>query len=197
MPELALPTIAVHASFLEAMTEFHTEGRGAEGDDSVLGRDLRTKGAAWRDPSAFAAYVEWLHADRLEETYRAAGWVPCTTWWWIDGTTYLGRIALRHRLTAKLHEAGGHIGYDVRPSARRRGHATAMLHRGLVEAATLGITEVLLTCDHDNVGSRCVIETCGGRLDDRRDDKLRYWIATPLSLSRGAVGSPRGVSPAK
>jgi predicted acetyltransferase len=178
MPVLALPTVAAHASFLEAMAEFRGEGRGNAGDDTMIGRDLRAFGDTWHEPAVFATYVARLHADRLEDTPRPAGWVPCTTWWWLEGEVFLARIALRHRLTEGLLETGGHIGYDVRPSARRRGHATAMLRVVLPETAALGIADALLTCDQDNLGSRRVIETCGGRLEDQRGRKLRYWIAT-------------------
>jgi hypothetical protein len=41
--------------------------------------------------------------------------VPMTTLWWVDGERFLGRLAIRHRLTPALEKAGGHIGYDVRP----------------------------------------------------------------------------------
>lgn len=104
--------------------------------------------------------------------------MPCTTLWYVDGTAYLGRVAIRHRLTPALLAVSGHIGYDVRPSARRRGHATAMLRQALPVAAELGIDSALVTCDWDNVGSRTIIERCGGRFEDRREHKLRYWIAT-------------------
>jgi predicted acetyltransferase len=181
MPELVLPTVDVHASFLEAMSEFTAEGRGGASDDSMIGRDLRELGATWHEPGVFAGYVARLCADRHEDTPRPPTWVPCTTWWWLDGACYLGRIALRHRLNEVLRDAGGHIGYDVRPSARRRGHATAMLRGAVAEAAARGIADALLTCDCDNLGSRRVIETCGGRLEDQRGRKLRYWIATALS----------------
>jgi predicted acetyltransferase len=180
VPSLEMPTIDAHASFLEAMTELRAEGRGDVADDSMMGRELRELGATWHDRAVFSSYVERLRADRLEETPRAEGWVPCTTWWWVEGTTFLGRIALRHRLTGYLLNAGGHIGYDVRPSARRRGHATAMLRAVLPFAKGMGIDRVLLTCEHDNVGSTRVIETCGGILEDRRGGKLRYWIATSV-----------------
>ena len=102
--------------------------------------------------------------------------MPCTTWWWVDGRSWLGRIAVRHRLTPALLELGGHIGYDVRPSARRRGHATAMLHAVLPHAVALGIGRVLVTCDVDNAPSQRVIEANGGRFEDERAGKLRYWI---------------------
>jgi predicted acetyltransferase len=73
---------------------------------------------------------------------------------------------------------GGHIGYDVRPSARQRGHATAMLAAALPVARGLGIDRVLVTCDDDNIASRKVIEASGGVLEDQRGDKLRYWVPT-------------------
>jgi predicted acetyltransferase len=75
-----------------------------------------------------------------------------------------------------LRDYGGHIGYDVRPSARRRGHATAMLRQALPWCIELGIDPVLVTCDVDNVASRKVIENGGGMFEDQRDGKLRYWV---------------------
>nr|WP_255671798.1 GNAT family N-acetyltransferase [Glycomyces amatae] len=106
------------------------------------------------------------------------GFVPSTTHWWAEGDAYLGRINIRHRLNDHLREVGGHIGYDVRPSARRRGHATAMLAAALPRAAALGIEKALVTCDTDNTASRKVIEHNGGVLEDRRGRKLRYWVPT-------------------
>jgi predicted acetyltransferase len=37
---------------------------------------------------------------------------------------------------------------------------------------------VLVTCDDDNVASRRVIEANGGRLEDVRGHKLRFWVPT-------------------
>jgi predicted acetyltransferase len=104
--------------------------------------------------------------------------VPCTTLWWVDGDDYLGRLAIRHRLTDFLREVGGHIGYDVRPSRRREGHASAMLQQSLPWARELGIDRALVTCDLDNVGSIRVIENAGGELEDVRGNKRRYWVPT-------------------
>lgn len=73
---------------------------------------------------------------------------------------------------------GGHIGYDVRRSRRRAGHATAMLAATLPVAHRLGIDPALVTCDADNVGSRRVIEANGGVLEDERNGKLRFWLPT-------------------
>lgn len=178
MPELVVPTTVVHESFVVAMKEFAAEGRGDLADSSSIGRDIRERANGWSDAASFAQYVDAVVAESLPDSPRPGGHVPMTTLWWVDGGVYLARIAIRHRLTAWLLEQGGHIGYDVRPSARRQGHATAMLRAALPIAAGLGIPNALITCDYDNVGSRKVIEACGGVFEDRRADKLRYWLPT-------------------
>ncbi|MDL4813500.1 GNAT family N-acetyltransferase [Actinomadura opuntiae] len=179
MPELVPPTTRVHASFLAAMAEFRDEGRGDPDDRSQIGRDLRELGIEGLTvPDAFAAYVARLNAEPLPETPRPDGFVPSTTFWLVDGPEFLGRIQLRHRLTEWLRDVGGHIGYDVRKSARRRGHASRMLRETLQYAHGLGIDPALVTCDVDNLGSRKVIEACGGVLEDVRAGKRRYWIPT-------------------
>lgn len=178
MAELSVPTVRVAGSFLEAMKEFAAEGRGGPDDDTMIGAEIRQWLGRWGSPEGFAAYVAALRAQSGEETPRPAGWVPCTTWWWVDGPGYLGRVALRHRLTGRLRETGGHIGYDVRPSARRRGHATAMLAAVLPRARAMGIDPVLVTCDVGNLASRTVIQANGGVLEDERHGKLRFWVPT-------------------
>ncbi|MFD8702811.1 GNAT family N-acetyltransferase [Kitasatospora sp. NPDC059648] len=92
----------------------------------------------------------------------------------------MGRLAIRHRLTPKLERVGGHIGYDVRPGARRRGHATAMLAAALPVAAALGVSKALLTCDETNTASRRVIEAHGGLLVAADGRKLRYLVPTAV-----------------
>lgn len=176
MPHLAVPTVDVRDSFLAAMAEFRAEGRGAADDNSSIGVDLR---GGRLDPAyGFDRYVGELRADSLPSTPRPPNRVACTTLWWVEGDEYLGRIAIRHELTEWLREYGGHIGYDVRPTARLRGHATAMLRAALPVAHELGIEQALVTCDDTNVGSRRVIENCGGRFEDQRGAKLRFWVPT-------------------
>ena len=181
MAQLILPTPAVHASFLAAMAEFEAEGRGGPNDDTMLGTQMRENAARWGTPAGFEAFVRWLREQALEDSPRPEGYVPSTTLWWVDGAEYIGRLAIRHRLTARLLEAGGHLGYDVRPSARRRGHATAMLRAALPVAYDLGIEKALVTCNVDNVASIRVIEANGGVREDRRGNKFRYWMVTRRS----------------
>jgi predicted acetyltransferase len=176
MPDLVRPTTAVHASFAAAMAEFRDEGRGGPDDRSQIGRDLRELGDRLADPDVFAAYVDRVNSEPLPETPRPIGFVPSTTFWLVDGPEYLGRIQVRHELTQWLRDVGGHIGYDVRVSARRRGYATLMLREVLPYARGIGIDPALVTCDEDNIGSRKVIEACGGVLEDVRNGKRRYWV---------------------
>jgi predicted acetyltransferase len=89
--------------------------------DCLLFQDFDVNGCVRWNACRTARYVAAVRADGLEETPRKPGWVPQTTLWWVDGTEYLGRVGIRHRLTPALRERGGHIGYDIRPTARRRG----------------------------------------------------------------------------
>ena len=178
MAQLIGPAARVHASFLVAMAEFQAEGRGGPGDMTMIGREIRGFGDRWTDPAGFAAYAERLRADASEDSPRPAGQVPATSLWWAEGDEYLGRVTIRHRLTPRLRAFGGNIGYDIRPSARRHGHATAMLAAALPVARELGIASALIMCDVANIGSRKVIEANGGVLEGERDGRLRFWTPT-------------------
>jgi predicted acetyltransferase len=117
------------------------------------------------------------------------GYVPDNTYWLVCGGRVIGTSRLRHRLTEKLEYEDGHIGYDIRPSERRKGYATRLLAMTLERAKGLGLSRVLVTCDSDNIASARVIEKNCGRLEDKRISrqtgklKLRYWIE--LSGKRG------------
>ncbi len=138
VPTLIAPREDMRRSFAEAMDEFRAEGRGSADDSSAIGDYLRTRAAEWSSDEAFSLFAASIRADALEQTPRPEGYVPATEFWWVDGETFLGRITIRHRLTPHLLEVGGHIGYDVRPSARRRGHATEMLRQTLADRSPDG-----------------------------------------------------------
>ena len=137
----------------------------------------------WKD-QAWAAYLDSLEAERHGRALPE-GWVPSTFLVAeVDGQL-VGRVSVRHRLNEHLAEVGGHIGYCVRPGARRRGYATQILRGSLSIARDLGLERVLVTCDDDNVGSATIIERGGGVLDtvisgrDGGPPKRRYWIPVP------------------
>jgi predicted acetyltransferase len=133
------------------------------------------------DRSDFPQYVKRLN-DFSTGIGLQPGFVEHTTYWLVEhDKVLLGVSNLRHRLTPALQTKGGHIGFGVRPSQRQRGHATRLLALTLLEARSLGIDRVLLTCDKDNAASARVILRNGGILDTETtgsDDHttLRYWI---------------------
>jgi predicted acetyltransferase len=186
---LRRPDVHLVPSYLDAHDEFlelgegHRDGDGVwveEPDDGGYPGERFTR-EELETPEGAERFVAWRLARSREDAPRPTGHVPCTFFWVVDDADpsyYLGSISVRHRLTPYLLEVGGHIGYSVRPTARRRGVATAALRAVLPEAARLGADPVLVTCDDDNVGSARVIEANGGVLEDVRAGKRRYWVAT-------------------
>ncbi|WP_202876020.1 GNAT family N-acetyltransferase [Kribbella sp. VKM Ac-2566] len=130
------------------------------------------------DPTEFVRLVERLQADAWPETVLPPGIVHQTVLWFVEAGEWFGRLSIRHHLTPALTEVGGHVGYVVRPSARRRGYATRMLAESLPIAAGLGVNPALLTCSADNVASHEVIEAVGGQLIDTRHGRLRFRVPT-------------------
>ncbi|OFI49329.1 hypothetical protein BG261_01740 [Floricoccus tropicus] len=106
----------------------------------------------------------------------------------------IGLINLRLELNDYLLNFGGHIGYSVLPSERKKGYAKEMLGLVVDEARKEGLSKVLITCDENNIGSRKTIEANGGVLEDVRYDPhdnentCRYWIDTdPVVLVKPSL----------
>lgn len=171
MPELIRPDIGLHASFLAALGEEREPGETMSAAYLFAGDP-----AALADSDAFAGYVRRLLADADEATPRPKHFVPGTTLWWVEGATFLGRVGIRHRLNDRLRTGGGHLGYWIRPSARRQGHARAAFLAGLAVAQRLGIDPALVTCDDDNLASRRIIEGAGGIFEQQIGDRRLYWV---------------------
>ena len=73
----------------------------------------------------------------------------------------------RHRLSSRSLREGGHIGYEVPPLRRGRGYGKLFLRLALARAMTKGLTRILITCNEENEGSRRIIESAGGKLENR------------------------------
>jgi len=131
----------------------------------------------------FDWFVQALLDCRSEAGVRKHGddLVPMDVFWLVNDQEYIGRISIRHYLNKELRSIGGHIGYDIRPSQRKKGFGSMIMLLGLKEAKKKGFNKVLVTCDETNIGSRKIIERFDGQFEGKHTDglkvpKLRYWI---------------------
>lgn len=109
--------------------------------------------------------------------------VPQTDLWLVDGEKFLGISSVRHQLNDFLMQRGGHIGYAIRATERKKGYGKLILKLTLAYVkSTLGLEKALVTCHDQNIGSIRIIENNGGILQDTVPiaglaiPERRYWI---------------------
>lgn len=131
-------------------------------------------------------YDEWLL--KLEKSLDIAnipeGKVPGNTYFFIrtEDSKIIGMITIRHKLNEALFNRGGHIGYSIRPTERKKGYGTFMLKLALEKCRELNLSRVLITCDKINVASAKVIQNNNGILENEvfneafSETTQRYWI---------------------
>lgn len=128
---------------------------------------------ALRDFDQYLRKVDAYTKPRRDQPER----VPQSEFWFEDDGGIVGVVRVRHWLTEALRSKGGHIGYAIPPSMRRKRYGTRLLALGLVEAKRLGINPARVTVDAGNIGSIKVIEANGGKLDGSAPDPhRRYWV---------------------
>ena len=164
--KLIKPTTNLKTEYLEMLEDWKKK------DDKLVPFSLKY------DTSDFKKFIE---VNKNFEINSEKGFVCHSTFWLInEENKIVGTSNIRHSLNDNLLIEGGHIGYGIRPTQRRKGYATKILELSLKEAKRLGIKKALLTCNKDNIGSAKVIIKNGGifRKEQLVNGKLSlsYWI---------------------
>ncbi|MGK0534280.1 GNAT family N-acetyltransferase [Bacillus sp. 'calajunan'] len=166
---LLTPTIDLQEEYLDFYNEWKDSG------------ETMIPWVISKDPSNFPAMIQEL-LDAHNGINLPESWVPDSTYWLVtDENKIVGAVNIRHSLTEHLFNAGGHIGYGIRPSERRKGYATKLLELSLEKTKELNITKALVVCDEVNTASKKTILHNGGLRDDdfiEEDGNVvrRFWI---------------------
>lgn len=138
--------------------------------------------------NSFEEYFNGLEISKhIDEIYPA--YANQTTYVLADDSNHIyGLINLRHELKGKLMEVGGHIGYGIRPSERKKGYATLQLKLILDKLKELNINQALITCRENNIASKKTMEKFIGKKDTLVPSnhegimEYRYWIDVNKNL---------------
>lgn len=101
----------------------------------------------------------------------------------------IGMVTINLELNRSLWDFGGHIGYSIRPSERKKGYNKVNLYLALLVCAKRGLDVVLLVCSKKNLGSSKTIRALGGRMiceyynSEKNDIIQNYIIDVKASLS--------------
>ena len=155
--KMVFPNMNYKDKAIDYIKEFYTYGSEIHGSGS-LDRLLKE-----------ATYEEWLQKvlNDIDIANIPDSKVPAITYFFVreEDDKIVGMTNIRLALNDFLRREGGHIGYSVRPTERRKHYATLMLGEALKVCKTIGIKDVIITCDKANIASSGVIKNCEGELE--------------------------------
>ncbi len=127
MPKESLELIQPAASYREEFVAYCQEFQAA--GEPFVHEQL---------PEAQADFAALLRKweDGSKGVNLPKGHVPCSVYWLVRNGRIVATARLRSRLNEELTHEGGHIGYEVRPSERRKGYATLLLAMMLQKVQT-------------------------------------------------------------
>lgn len=168
MLKLVKPSLEIEQSYIDYILEWENSA------------EKIVPYASRRDGLDFMKLLDRWEVETTEDAFKK-GFVPATLYFLVDESMrILGAIHIRHILNDYLLSKGGHIGYGVRPSVRKKGYATRMLSLALPIAKSIGINKVLITCSKSNHASAKTIINNGGVLENEVQEgeevTQRYWI---------------------
>ena len=123
------------------------------------------------------------YEDKIKELDNASNgildnpaFVPYTCYVFIKENKIVGVGSVRHYLNEYLEKFGGHIGYSIRPTERKKGYGSKALKLLINQAKEMNIEKILITCNINNIGSKKVIENNNGKFINQIDETLRFEI---------------------
>lgn len=165
--ELVMPSVEYFSSYVEAIKEYE--------QNNVITY-------SFSNPNKYDIF------DKFQR-YRTGNNIPenCVQsdyFWLIENGEFIGEVSIRHKLNDELLRRGGHIGYGIRYSKWNKGYGNELLRQALLKAKSINLTDVLITCNDDNIGSAKIIEKNGGLLENKLKNIVdgkqvltrRYWI---------------------
>ncbi|MCR4910934.1 MAG: GNAT family N-acetyltransferase [Bacilli bacterium] len=147
-----MPTIKRKDDALDYVNEF-----------SLYNSHINGTGGLNRYTDDYEGWLEKLERDYIQEPDEER--VPARTYFLVreSDNRIVGMINIRLVLNEKLSKYGGHIGYSIRPTERRKGYNKINLYLGLKVLDIYGVREAFLDADIDNPASWKTIEALGGK----------------------------------
>lgn len=126
--------------------------------------DINGTGGLQRYLDNYDGWLEKLEEDRTRIPNEEK--VPAETYFLVreNDNKIVGMINIRLTLNENLKKFGGHIGYSIRPTERKKGYNKVNLYLGLLCCKEHGISEVLMDCDKSNLGSAKTMQALGEKL---------------------------------
>jgi len=170
--KLVRPAEQYKESYLEALEEYHAEGRYLYQDIGQIDANFKTFLKEMRTEKGYPhqPYQDWVEP------------VPETIVWLVKDNKYIGTVDIRHRLNWHLEKWGGHIHFNIRPSMRGKGFGTKILMKAIPIVNYIGVDKALITIAPGDDAAIRVVESVGGVFEDETcaTDKFpamrRYWI---------------------
>ena len=177
-----IPTIARKDDAIEYIREFRQ-----------YQSDINGSGGLDKFTDNYEGWLEKLEGDYLQEPNEER--VPARTFFLVRETDrrIVGMINIRLALNERLSHYGGHMGYSIRPTERRKGYNRINLYLGLKVCDAHGIDKVFMDADLDNPASWKTMEALGGvRIREYYDDVYAHCTVVDyhIDVKKALAGHP-------
>ncbi len=128
--------------------------------EKILGGDASLiTGKSYHEYEDFYDWYKDVNKLDLDEKLKKDQ-VGCSVYLVFDKSddTLIGMFDIRHSLNFPNGELLGHIGVDIRPSARGKGLYKQILELCCEECIKFSIFSIVISCEYDNIASKRGIE---------------------------------------